>query len=139
SAVGLNVTNAGTLPMKDFTLKIGTTTQTSVSNFVDNSSFVVVNTSASFMPVLGLNMIQFSTPYQWDGTSNIILEFCHGNSSSSATMSRVVEADVTSFDSTVKSHLASAATGAESCGDTATSKTSYKLRPTFTFAGTTIC
>ncbi|WP_318641038.1 fibronectin type III domain-containing protein [Flavobacterium ardleyense] len=139
SAVGLNVTNAGTLPMKDFTLKIGTTTQISVSNFVDNSSFVVVNTSASLMPVLGLNMIQFSTPYQWDGTSNIILEFCHGNSSSSATMSRVVEADVTSFDSTVKSHLASAATGAESCGDTTTSKTSYKLRPTFTFAGTTIC
>lgn len=139
TSVALSVTNSGTLPMKDLTVKVGTTTATDMTNFVDNSGFTIVYTSPSLMPVNGLNTLQFSTPFIWDGTSNIVLEFCHGNTASSATMLRTVLADATSYPSSVKSHSSSSISGAAACGNTTSAKMSYNLRPVFTFAGSALC
>ena len=139
NSVALTVTNNGSLPMLDLTVKIGTTTAVNMADFVDNSAFSIVYTSASLMPTIGLNTLPFNTPFMWDGTSNIVLEFCHGNASSTASMFRTVLADATLYPSSVKSHSTSSTSGAASCGMTTIAKESFSLRPVFTFVGSSLC
>ena len=139
SAVGLNVTNAGTLPMLNFSLKIGTTTANTLVDFVANDAFVTVNTAASFMPVTGINMMQFDQPYLWDGTSNIVLEFCHYNPASTATINRTVTSDTTSYLSSIKTHVTALADSPEICGNVSSNKVSYSVRPQFIFEGKGLC
>jgi len=139
TSVALNVTSPGTLPMIDLSVKIGSTAATSMAAFVASGSFATVYTNASMMPVSGSNVLAFSTPFTWDGTSNIILEFCHGNGSSSSTMSRTVKTDVTSYVSCVKAHVSSATSAATVCANTSSNLATYSERPQFTFAGTSAC
>ena len=101
------------------------TTEQNVENFVNNDDFATVFNSESFMPELGLNTFSFSAPYQWDGVSNIILEFCHGDDASFATMSREIVADGTNFISTIKFAESIAVTGSESCSNTTENKSTY--------------
>jgi hypothetical protein len=72
------------------------------------------------MPTTGINTLQFTTPFTWDGVSNIVLEFCHGNSASSATMSRTVKADATTFISSIKTHTSAGTAAATQCPNTTT-------------------
>lgn len=135
TSVGLNVTSAGSLPMIDLSVKIGTTTATAMTAFVSNTGFQTVYTNASLLPTTGVNTLTFTAPFAWDGTSNIILEFCHGNSGSTSTMSRTVLADNTSYVSSVKAHVSGATSAATICADTATNLLSYSVRPQFVFGG----
>lgn len=139
TAVGLNVTNAGTLPMLNFSLKVGTTTETALQNFIDNDAFVTVNTANSFMPVVGVNMISFDQPFNWDGVSNIVLEFCHHNPTSTSTMSRTVKSDATTYVSSIKTHIISSANSVGICDDTTTNRVTYSVRPQFIFEGRGLC
>jgi hypothetical protein len=133
TSVGLNVTNAGTLPMLDMSLKIGHANATALAGFANNAQFQTVFTSASYMPVVGVNTLTFTTPFLWDGISNIVLEFCHGNSASTATMSRTVSADTTPYVSTVKTNAFSGTSGATICGDVTSNLVTYSVRPRFIF------
>jgi hypothetical protein len=133
NSVGLDITAAGTLPMLDFSLKIGTTNATNMSAFVNNAGFVTVHTRASLMPTTGINVLTFSTPFYWDGISNIVLEFCHGNSGSTATMSRTAKADNTSYVSTIKTHNTVGTSGSSICGNTTSNVLTYSVRPQFIF------
>ncbi len=62
---GTNVTN--------FSIRIGNTTETTVSSFV-TSGFTTVYGPATYEHAIGLNTITFDTPYLWDGVSNIIID-----------------------------------------------------------------
>lgn len=140
NSIGLDVTSAGTLPMVDLSVKIGTTTATAMTAFVTNATLATVYTNASYMPVTGINTLVFTAPFTWDGTSNILVEFCHGNSASSATMDRTVRADNTSYVSSVKYHVSSATAASAVCGTTTGSNlTSYSVRPKFIFNGAGLC
>lgn len=69
STMGDAATNA------NFTVKIGTTSVSALtSTFQDNTSYTTVFPSATYTHVVGENTITFSTPFTWDGTSNIIIE-----------------------------------------------------------------
>lgn len=133
TGLGLDVTSAGTLPMIDFSLKLGTTSATTMSAFVPSSGFTTVYTSASLMPTTGINTLTFTTPFFWDGGSNIVVEICHGNSASTATMSRTVKADITSYVSTIHTNTSAATAASVQCGDNTTGLTTYSVRPQFYF------
>lgn len=140
TALGLNITVAGTLPMLDFSLKIGQTTADNVASFV-STAFTTVYTSASFMPVVGINTMTFTQPFIWDGVSNLLIEICHGNPASTATMSRTCTADNTSYVSSIHTHITTSpgTSGTVICGDITTNKTTYSLRPVFIISGSTTC
>lgn len=138
-SVALDITSAGTLPMKDLSVKIGTTTATDMTTFVDNTNFATVYTNSSLMPETGVNILTFNTPFVWDGTSNIVLEFCHGNEDSTATMSRITRADATDYVSVIKTHKTSSTAGSVICGDTTSNVATYSLRPVFIFNDTELC
>jgi subtilisin-like proprotein convertase family protein len=89
SSVTFNVTAVGgQVP----NLTIGMA-HTSFSSFA-TTSFVsglttVYSTSTGFTPLLGLNTFTFSTPFTWNGTSNIIFEACFASNTSGNSSSTV--------------------------------------------------
>ena len=139
NSVALNVTSAGTLPMIDLAVKIGATSTTSLTAFDNNAGFQTVYTNPSLLPTTGVNVLTFTAPFNWDGTSNIILEFCHGNGASTATMSRTVLADATTYISSIKAQISAATPAATICADVTSQILTYSLRPQFIFNGVGKC
>lgn len=89
----------GTAPLVNYEIKLGTTSVSSLTSTFLTSSLTSVFFSSSYVPVLGTNVHTFSTPFVWDGVSNIVVETCHNNSSytSNCTMTQTA----TSYASTV--------------------------------------
>lgn len=124
---------------QDFTIRMGTTTATSLSGFVTGTIPVY---SATYTPsAAGIVTFTLTTPFNWDGTSNLVLETVHnagnGGNGSGTThkytttpftsvyvryADNVTPAGVASFDAT-------------SNGSTTTSSN----RPNVIFAGQSIC
>jgi len=138
SSLAWDVTSAGTLPMIDVSLKMGHTSATDLSSSYASSSFTTVYTNASLMPVVGINTLTFSSPFTWDGVSNIVIELCHGNGSSSATMSRTVRVDNTAYVAARKNHVSAATNAATACAEVSSNTLTYSVRPKFIFGGQTV-
>ena len=139
TSVALDVTNKGALPLIDLSIKIGSVVTTNLTAFNTTAQLETIYTSSSFMPVDGINTFNFTTPFIWDGTSDIILEFCHGNPNSTATISRTIKMVTTSYASSIKSHVNAATSAATICGNTTSNVESYLTRPLFIFEGTGLC
>jgi Pregnancy-associated plasma protein-A/Secretion system C-terminal sorting domain len=74
-------TKSSTRPYTNFSIKMG---QTSTVNLVDGgvtviSGMTTVYTSASFSTIAGWNLFTLSTPFAWDGSSNLAIEICYDN------------------------------------------------------------
>ncbi len=132
-----NVNTSGTC--EDFTIRLGTTSATSLSGFEPGTSTVY---NATFTPsVTGIVTFALSTPFNWDGNSNLIVETVHnaGNSGNgSGTRTRYTTTSFTSVfvyydDGVTPAGAASfdAATG----GNTTTSSN----RPNILFGGQKSC
>lgn len=67
----------------DLTIKIGT----SATDYLADGSvtlgygFTTVFNAATFATAAGWNTFNFSTPYTWNGTSNLVVEYCYSASS----------------------------------------------------------
>lgn len=62
----------------NFTVLIGNTALSALTGYVSSAGFTTVHPAATYNHAVGLNTITFSTPFNWDGTSNIIVEVSHG-------------------------------------------------------------
>lgn len=81
NSLAFDVTNVNACPALDnFTIKLKNTTSTSLSTSWETGA-TTVYTIGSYQPVLGWNTHTFSTPFIWDGVSNILVETCFNNSS----------------------------------------------------------
>jgi hypothetical protein len=71
-------------PYTNFFVKLGTTTATWLYNGSINlgSSMTTVKSLPSFTPNAGWNTITFDNAFTWNGTANLIVEFCYDNGSS---------------------------------------------------------
>ncbi len=81
--LGFDVAQANGVQLDGFTIKIGTTTSTEFiwsSNF-QTSGLTTVFGPSNYTETSGVNMHSFSTPFNWDGTSNLIIDICFNNSS----------------------------------------------------------
>ena len=65
--------NASTA-ITDYTVKMGATPLTTLIGGITLNGLTNVYGPASVTPVVGLNTFDLSTPYNWDGTSNIIVD-----------------------------------------------------------------
>lgn len=84
SQFGFNVATLIAGPLNGFTLKIGTTTSATLSALAATGLNTVFTTTA-YSGTTGWNMHSFSTPFLWDGTSNIIIETCFNNNNTGTT------------------------------------------------------
>lgn len=79
NSLSFNATNLNaTDPLTNYNVAIATTTVTNITTF-QTSGFTTYFSATSYTPVLGSNTHPFSTPFIWDGTSNIIIETCFNN------------------------------------------------------------
>jgi len=82
STVGFTVATKGsTIPYRSFTIKIGCTNATFLSTNAGWQPTTQVYTNPSYSSVIGLNAFLLTTPYTWDGISNLVIEICYDNSS----------------------------------------------------------
>lgn len=80
TSIALNVGTAGARPLANFNVKAGLTTATAMTNTLITTGLTDVYSNASYTPTVNdVNVIPFSTPIEWDGTSNVVIEFCYAN------------------------------------------------------------
>ena len=76
------VAKGSSQPFSNFTVSLACTTLTSIpagaAAFLPNPSATVVY-SGTYTTAAGANLIPFSSPYEWDGTSSLLVEFCFDN------------------------------------------------------------
>ena len=77
TALAYNVTVAGTFAMPTYDISLAHTTATALSTTYINTGFTTVYNGINILPVVGLNTHTFSTPFSWDGSSNIVINICH--------------------------------------------------------------
>jgi hypothetical protein len=72
------VTKNSTVPYTGFTVSLANTSATNLNTGFIAPAFTQVF-SADYTTVVGDNPINFTTPFLWDGTSNIVMQFCYDN------------------------------------------------------------
>jgi hypothetical protein len=72
-----------TTGLTNYTVSLGHTTASSFSAHITGATQVY--TASAYSPSTGLNDLIFSTPFNWNGTNNIVVEVCYSRSSTSAT------------------------------------------------------
>jgi len=82
TSLGFNVITPAGIPLQNFTISLGTTSDTVLST---TTGFVPGMTQVYSVPtytdVVGWNTHVFAQPYFWNGTSNLIIETCFNNNS----------------------------------------------------------
>jgi hypothetical protein len=82
---GFNVSTLVPGSLNDLTLKMSNTSSTSLTSTFVSTGLTTVYSNASYTPVNGWNLHQLSTPFMWDGTSNILVESCFNNNNTGTT------------------------------------------------------
>lgn len=84
TSVAFDITTANTTPLTNYTISMKNTTVTQLTTAFE-TGLSTVFTVPTYTPGTGLgyanNSITFQTPFNWDGTSNIVVEICFNNGS----------------------------------------------------------
>lgn len=74
NSIKFNITTIGSAPnVTDFRVSMGSTNLSTLTGFV-TTGINEVFSAATYTQTLGVNTITFTTPYVWDGTSNVIVD-----------------------------------------------------------------
>jgi hypothetical protein len=137
----VTATGAGTFQQVNYTIKMAHTANTVLTSAYGTpaGAFTTVFTTPSEpAPAIGTRNYTFSTPFNWDGVSNVLVDICHDNDLTNAcascfSSSSTVQYSVTSFNSVWGSY----ADNIPSCGVQATNTIStFNNRPNMIFTGT---
>lgn len=80
TALKFDVVTVGTPNRNDFSISLGTTTQTAAAaTHIDNNNLTQVYSNASETFAVGIKTFTFTTPYLWDGVSNIVVQTVWSN------------------------------------------------------------
>ncbi|HRN92409.1 MAG TPA: GEVED domain-containing protein, partial [Ferruginibacter sp.] len=78
-SVTFDVTQLGSpATANGYTIRMGTTAISAITATIPDASTVVYG-PVDYTPSIGLNTLQFSTPFYWNGSSNIFVEICLNN------------------------------------------------------------
>lgn len=67
----------GSIPGFQISMKCVPASYSAVSTNFDNAGFTTVYGPVSYSPVVGWNTHNFPTPYEWDGSSNLLVDVCY--------------------------------------------------------------
>ncbi len=99
NSIAFNITTKGsTIPYKGFTIKMKNTSTPSASGtIIPFETGVTTVYSSDFSTAVGWNTFNLSTPFPWDGTSNLLVEICFDNGTGEWTNNDFVETTVASY------------------------------------------
>ncbi|HPB43323.1 MAG TPA: carboxypeptidase regulatory-like domain-containing protein, partial [Candidatus Syntrophosphaera sp.] len=128
NSVAFNVANLNTCsPMPNYTIRLKHTTQTSLSTTFEVGDYQTVYTQAEFMPVVGWNTHTFSTPFVWDGTSNILVDICTTLVTGNYTRNASVYYSSTTFNSALRYQSDNSDAGSATTGTTGTNRSNVRF------------
>jgi hypothetical protein len=70
--------------IEQFTIKIGSTATTSLGSATWETVSSTVFGPTNYLATLGVNTFLFTTPFQWNGSDNIVIEICGGDPNTSS-------------------------------------------------------
>ena len=73
------VTKNSTQPFSGFTIAMGNTASSDLQNGFISPVFTSVYSNPNYSTVVGNNTFNFTTPFVWDGISNVVINFCFEN------------------------------------------------------------
>lgn len=79
TSLAFNVSQVQGTALDGFTIKIKSTAATSLTGNFDLTGFTTVFGPQTFTETTGWNTHIFTTPFNWDGSSNILIEVCFNN------------------------------------------------------------
>jgi len=133
TALAFDVVSASAIAYTGLNVNIASTASTVATTTYLTGTFTNVY-SGNPVTTPGVYTFPFSTPFNWDGTSNIVVEICWSNNNGgSAAGASEVKYDATSFVSTAY-YRNDSQTPATICGRT-TADGTHSNRPKMTFTG----
>nr|MBC8343850.1 hypothetical protein [Bacteroidota bacterium] len=121
SSLAFNVATVQGTALTGFTIKMGTTSQTAATTTFF-TGLTTVLTTTSYTEVSGWNTHTFTTPFSWDGSSNLVIETCFNNTG--YTSNAQVRNSTTTYASSIDRHADAAGVCAQTTG-----ALTYSVRP----------
>ena len=128
NSVAFNVANLNTCsPMPNYTIRLKHTTQTTLSTTFEVGDYQTVYTQAEYMPTVGWNTHTFTTPFVWDGTSNILVDIYTSIIPGDWTQNASVYYSTTAFNSSLRFQSDSGDASASTSGTTSTNRSNIRF------------
>ena len=103
TAVQFDVAAVNSVPvLNNYEISIGETSVNALTTWI--SGLAVAYSPGSYMATSGWNEHVFSTPFEWDGVSNIVVQVCSNNSAYVSSGNASVNSSTTSFNSVLNFH-----------------------------------
>ncbi|MUV02201.1 T9SS type A sorting domain-containing protein [Flavobacterium rakeshii] len=142
NSIAFTITSLGTPTFNNFAVSVGTTTQSeATTTHVDGLTQVYTNAAQPL--TVGVNTYAFTTPFAWDGSSNVVVQVCYSNVNFGGTSSTVLYDNAgytgttyTYADNQTAADICAATTG--SVGESGNTTTSSN-RAQMIINGTAIC
>ena len=125
TALTFTVTTAGTLTISDLQIKMGHTSATALVTGWNPDATTTVVPASTYTALTGANTHTFTTPFNWDGVSNVVIEMCHSTTGATPILSVLYQVGPT----------ASACYTTNALGCASVTGTLTTTRPIITFAG----
>ncbi len=138
SSLGFNVvTDNGTTVHTGFNIKVFSTTSTNAISAAYVTSTLLGSTTATNVNVVtGWNMFNFTTPFTWNGTDNLVIETCFNNSS--YTSNAIVRCTNSGLGTAIWSRW-NRTDNSTVCSSTSSTSTSGTTRPDMQFGWNRAC
>lgn len=138
SSIGFNVTSLnGSAPLQDFQVKVYLTGSFNpLVSAWQTTGLAAQSAVFTHTPVLGWNQINLVTPFVWNGSTNVVIETCFLNSTSSLNVSTQLDH---TLSSTTFSRWYRANNAPGVCTTPLHTANSTTLRPNFRFGWTSGC
>ncbi len=128
TSISFNVSELSTCsPMPDYTIRLRHTTTSELNTTFETGTYTEVFYQASFMPVAGWNTHSFPTSWNWDGTSNIIVDINTTLIPGSYTRNASVFYTSTTFQSCLRSESDSSNASGSTTGTLSSSRANIRL------------
>ena len=136
SALAFNVTSVNNCsPMPNYTIKLKHTDQAQLSTIFEEGEYTTVWVNDNFVPLAGWNVHTFTSPFFWNGASNLLIDICTdlipGNYTENASVTYTPTTDPTCLRYQSDSSPASSAT----TGSTSVNRANARLFMTISDMG----
>jgi len=135
TAMGFNISESA-VSLANYTIKMGLTAQTSCQPYI--STLTTVVPAFTYTPVVGasgvFDMITLTTPFMWDGSSNLVINTCTGSNPFSSPYGGLYYTAATSGMITyVRTD------GSDNCPTTSLTSTTYRPNIRFNYTAPVPC
>jgi hypothetical protein len=143
TSIKFNITTPPTLALTNYKIALASTAATGLTTTWITSGLTTVYGPVSYLPTLGLNTHTFISPYNWDGTSNILVDICYDNDPNNScancySINATYAFTSTAFNSVTYTYADNTTGTRDMCGQTGSplgTTATGVLRPNVTFDG----